>query len=289
MNSRFSICLVGKELELGCQYHNLSSPGGTGGRGGPGGISGGAGGLGQGPMVNFGGGVQTLNNSMHIMNQGPGLEEILYKWLGSPPTTQDKQHELRNLHHEATGCWLQDNIGFMKWKTTPGALWIKGISTDGTHMISSTVIEGILGPQSAVAFFYFDFRNERQHLNLMLRSIVWQLSRWSHPPYSALNHLYKTLGDGTIQPQLFHLQEVLENLLSELGQTWIVIDGLDECNKPDWKHLIKFIHSLCQPSRDKLHLLFTSQPLEEFKNPFKDVTFIELGSAVSNSDIRSFI
>jgi len=143
--------------------------------------------------------------------------------------------------------------------------------------------------QSAVAFFYFDFRNDRQHINLMLRSIIWQLSGQSPSPYSTLNQLYKTLGNGIIQPHLLHLQDVLENLLAELGQTWIVIDGLDECNKPDWKHLIKFIHSLCQPGRDKLHLLFTSQPLEEFRHAFQDVTFIELGSAVSNSDIGSFI
>jgi hypothetical protein len=74
-----------------------------------------------------------------------------------------------------------------------------------------------------------------------------------------------------------------------LEQTYIVIDGLDECNKTDWKHLIKFIHSLCNPAKNALHLLFTSQPLEEFHTAFKDVTFINLGSWVSNDDIRSFV
>jgi hypothetical protein len=143
--------------------------------------------------------------------------------------------------------------------------------------------------QSAVAYFYFDFRNEKQHMDLMLRSIIWQLSGWSPSPYSSLDQLYKTLGNGTIQPQHVHLQGVLENLLSELDQTYIVIDGLDECNKTDWKHLIEFIHSLCHPAKNAPHLLFTSQPLEEFQTAFKDVTFIELGSWVSNDDIRSFV
>ncbi|KAJ7704256.1 hypothetical protein B0H16DRAFT_1828519 [Mycena metata] len=103
----------------GSEFKVLNMFGGIGGGGGQGGISGGAGGLGQGPTVNFGG-VQNLENNI--------LEEVLYKWLGSPPTTQDRQHELRNLHHEATGHWLQDDIEFMEWKTTPGALWIKGTS-----------------------------------------------------------------------------------------------------------------------------------------------------------------
>jgi hypothetical protein len=143
--------------------------------------------------------------------------------------------------------------------------------------------------QTAIAYFYFDFRNERQHMDLMLRSIIWQLSGRSPWPYSSLDRLHETLGKGSIQPQRIHLLGVLEDLLSEQDQTYIVIDGLDECNKTDWKPLIQLIHSLCHPAKNAPHLLFTSQPLEEFQTAFKDVTFIELGSSVSNDDIRSFV
>jgi hypothetical protein len=73
-----------------------------------------------------------------------------------------------------------------------------------------------------------------------------------------------------------------------LDQTYIVIDGLDECHKMEWKPLAKFIHSLYHPLKYALHLLFTSQPLQEFQTAFKDIPFIELGSAVS-TDIRSFV
>jgi hypothetical protein len=126
-------------------------------------------------------------------------------------------------------------------------------------------------------------------MDIMLRSIVWQLSGQLPSPYSALHQLYEKLKNGTIQPQCIHLQGVLKDLLSELDQTYIVIDGLDECNKTDRKPLIEFIHSLCHPTRNAPHLLFTSQPLEEFQTAFKDATFIELGSWVSNDDIRSFV
>jgi hypothetical protein len=126
-------------------------------------------------------------------------------------------------------------------------------------------------------------------MDIMLRSIVWQLSGQSPLPYSSLCRLYETLGHGTTLPQHKHLQGVLEDLFSELDQTYIVIDGLDECEKTVWKHLIEFIHSLCHPAKNAPHLLFTGQPLEEFRTAFKDVTFIELGSAVSSGDIRSFV
>jgi hypothetical protein len=126
-------------------------------------------------------------------------------------------------------------------------------------------------------------------MDIMLRSIIWQLSEQSPSPYSALHQLYKSLGNGIIQPQYIHLQGVLKDLLLEFTQTYIVIDALDECDKTDRKPLVQLIHSLCNPATNALHLLFTSQPLEEFRKTFMDVAFIELGSAVSTDDIRSYI
>ncbi|KAJ7504962.1 hypothetical protein B0H11DRAFT_450410 [Mycena galericulata] len=219
------------------------------------------------------------------------LEEVLYKWLKFPPDTQDRQYELQSLHHEATGRWLLRDDQFVRWKDTPGALWIKGFSGTGKSVLSSTVIEEMIKtcPQSTVVYFYFDFRNERQRMDSMLRSIVWQLSGRSPFPYRSLCQLHKTLGNGTLLPQHIDLLGVLTDLLSELDQTYIVIDGLDECNKTDWKPLVELIHNLCHPAKNAPHLLFTSQPLEEFQKGFKDAPFIELGSWVSNDDIRSFI
>ncbi|KAF7358499.1 HET-domain-containing protein [Mycena venus] len=281
--------------------------GGTGGTGGVGGVTGGAAGAGEGPTMNFSG-VQNLTNNIYVggglftksflnsfqwrIPYSAKLEEVLGKWLEFPPDTKDRQYHLQSLHHKDTGSWLLHDDRFVKWKATPGSLWIKGISGTGKSVLSSTVIEEITRAcpnQSAVAFFYFDFRNEQQRMDIMLRSIIWQLSGRSPSPYSSLERLYKSLGNGTIHPQPADLQGVLEDLLSELDQTYMIIDGLDECRKTDWKPLIEFIHSLQHPTKNALHLLFTSQLFEEFQKAFKDVTFIELGSAVSTRDIRSFV
>ncbi|KAJ6448995.1 hypothetical protein C8R45DRAFT_1224522 [Mycena sanguinolenta] len=262
--------------------------GGDGGRAGERGV-GGRGGAGEGPTFNYGTVGNVTNN---IVNQDQVLEEVLYKWLESPPDMKDRQYELRGFHHRSTGHWLLRNVRFIKWKDTPGSLWIKGISGTGKSVLSSTVIEEITlasPKQSAVAYFYFDFRNERQHMHIMLRSIIWQLSGQSPSPYGALHQLYEELKNGTIQPHCIHLQHVLKVLLLELDHTYIVIDGLDECIKTDRKRLIEFIQSLCQSAEHTPHLLFTSQPLEDFKTAFKNITFFELGSSVTNNDIRSFI
>ncbi|KAF7369396.1 hypothetical protein MVEN_00268600 [Mycena venus] len=111
-----------------------------GGQGGPGGLSygkGGSGGLGEGPTMIFKE-VQNLTNNMYVGEASaipfpqqqqcePGLKEVLDKWLEFPPDMKDRQYDLRSLHHQATGSWLLVDGRFMRWKATPGSLWIKGI------------------------------------------------------------------------------------------------------------------------------------------------------------------
>ncbi|KAJ7282541.1 hypothetical protein C8J57DRAFT_46660 [Mycena rebaudengoi] len=113
----------------GSKTVNYSISGGHGGPGGPGHGNGGSGGTGEGPIVIFD------HSTNKIVNQGQGLEEVLFKWLESPPDTKDKQYELRKLHHGATGHWLLGDVRFINWKATPGSLWIKGISGTGKSVL----------------------------------------------------------------------------------------------------------------------------------------------------------
>ncbi|KAF8162040.1 hypothetical protein K438DRAFT_303117 [Mycena galopus ATCC 62051] len=71
----------------------------------------------------------------HYEVQIDKLKEDLGRWLGSPPDTKDRQHELKSLHHQATGGWLLRDGRFVSWKATPGALWIKGISGTGKSVL----------------------------------------------------------------------------------------------------------------------------------------------------------
>jgi hypothetical protein len=156
-------------------------------------------------------------------------------------------------------------------------------------MSSSTVIEEITvacPKQSAVAYFYFDFRNNRQRMDIMLRSIVWQLSGQLPSPYSTLHQLYAKLKNGTIQPQCIHLQGVLKDLLAELDQTYIVIDGLDECNETDWKPIIEFIHSLGHPTRNAPHPCLLVNLLRNFEQHSKmqPLLSLVLGSQMMTLD-----
>jgi hypothetical protein len=165
-------------------------------------------------------------------------------------------------------------------------------------MNSSAVIHTLLhdqglskdcGNSAAIAFFYFDFKDkERYAVERGLRRIILQLSTWSPYRYRALEAQYK-LSNGQTLPTYEDLQHILEELLQELGRTYIIFDALDECEKTEQKRLVEVILRLQKWTKSPLHLLFTSQPLTVFSDSFKDVTCVHLESAVTHKDIELFV
>ncbi|KAJ7742363.1 ankyrin repeat-containing domain protein [Mycena maculata] len=200
---------------------------------------------------------------------------------------------MQNLHHENTGSWFLNGPEFNKWKANPGFLWIRASSGAGKSVLCSTVIRAVstaaYGQSSAVVYFYFDFTDDkRQRLDIMLRSLVFQLSARLPPPYRALGRLHGTLSG--VPPHREDLLKVLDEVLSELSRCYIVLDALDEGNEADFHRLVHFIKTLLGgPNKRSLHLLFTSQPRQIFTEEFGDVTLVELESDATENDIRSFI
>ncbi|KAJ7872181.1 ankyrin repeat-containing domain protein [Mycena olivaceomarginata] len=218
-------------------------------------------------------------------------EEKLNKWLDYPPSMGEKQHETQKVHHEGTGSWFLDGPQFTEWKDNSGVLWIQGKSGTGKSVLSSTAIRKLFNDKplsgTAVAYFYFDFRdNKRQLVEIMLRTIILQLSAQSLHPYAVLHQQYES-SKGQTLPTYPHLLEVLDKLLSEFGRTYIVLDALDECTEDDI--LVQFISRLRQWTTTPLHLLVTSQPRQFYTNALASVTKVTLELESTERDIKLFV
>ncbi|KAJ7114802.1 hypothetical protein C8R44DRAFT_709937 [Mycena epipterygia] len=241
-------------------------------------------------------------NSVHqsLRHQGQTMEQVqvssfakkLREWLRYPPDMAEKQHETQKLHHEGTGSWFLDSRQFSEWQDNSGSLWIQGQSGAGKTVLSSAVIRKLcdnpqqLSQDTAVAYFYFDFRDQNKQLTeIMLRSIILQLSAQSPHPYSALDRQYALLKGQTL-PTYQNLLDVLDRILMELGRTYIVLDALDECKDDD---LISFILRLRGWTKNPLHLLVTSQPREIFTVALGCLPHVSLGLRTTQNDIRLFV
>lgn len=141
----------------------------------------------------------------------------------------------------------------------------------------------------SIAYFYFDFRNRQEQLvQIMLRSIILQLSAQSPYPYQALDKQFM-VSMGQTLPNYQDLWHVLEDLLLEPGRTYIVLDALDECEDNELGKLVELILRLGMWKRSPLHILITSQPRAIFADAFKHVTRISFEARIIQRDIRLFV
>ncbi|KAJ7603449.1 hypothetical protein DFH06DRAFT_1022260, partial [Mycena polygramma] len=197
---------------------------------------------------------------------------------------REKQRSTYTLRHNDTGRWVLEGTEFAKWKEEPGCLWIRGICEffrvcprDERLTIANS---HPATPNFGIAYFYFDFRDEKKQLRgTMLRSIIMQLSEQSPTPYSVLDQHFKSCQGGKF-PTSGDLLVMLDTRLSQFTGTYIVLDALDECSEPD--ELVEFISTLRGWGKP-VHLLVASQPRTIFLESlaFKEASVVVLHISVS--------
>jgi ankyrin repeat protein len=218
------------------------------------------------------------------------------KWLAAPDPSVNFQKALK-LREPHTGQWLLESDLYREWKENASFIWLHGIPGCGKTILSSTLLENILGdatsdPGKAVAYFYFDFNDRRkQDPELMVRSLISQLSQQCIRISSSLDELYSAYGNGQSQPSLDALLKVLQNLIKDSPRTYVIIDALDECN--NCRELMNVIKDISTWHLLGLHVIFTSRRVGDIDSTLgyilDDKNILCIQTEAVNHDIRLFV
>lgn len=112
------------------------------------------------------------------------------------------------------------------------------------------------------AYFYFNFQTvAEQNLNLVLRSLLRQLSANEARVPSAVQELYDTHDAIGHSPSTRDLKDALLRTIEELGkEVYIIIDALDEVlDKKERGKVLEHFATLASSRLRNLHLLATSR------------------------------
>jgi hypothetical protein len=91
------------------------------------------------------------------------------------------------------------------------------------------------------------------------------------------------------QPSVGQLTDVLNDILAEFEDLYIIIDALDECIESN--KVLPFLEKVLERKNDSLHLLLTSRSerdIEEVIGPLV-TSQVVVGSSFIEDDIRSYI
>lgn len=215
----------------------------------------------------------------------------IIEWLDGPDPSTNYNRALKT-RTPKTGSWFIESKAYADWKITPSLFWLHGIPGCGKTVLSSTILENVqqTKPDSAVLYFYFDFNDaEKQRHEKMIRSLVCQLSRYCAS--SILQTLHSSCSNGSRQPTGELLLSTLHQMMTSLGDTYIILDALDECTERD--ELLADIEEILSWKELKLHLLTTSRKetdIEEVLTPLSDEgNRVTIRSGRVNADIRTYV
>jgi hypothetical protein len=219
------------------------------------------------------------------------------KWLSAPdPSTN--YHKALKLRQADTGLWLIESDAYTGWKKAATApLWLYGIPGCGKTILSSTVLQDVLqhcqdDPGKVTAYFFFDFNDaQKQDPEMMVRSLLCQLSQQSIKIPASLDALFSSCESGQRQPSLSALMNALQSIIQDLPQTYVVLDALDECTQR--VELMDMFETIVGWKVASLHLLVTSRKVGDIESSLEG--FVDgqnricLQSVIVDKDIQRYV
>ena len=160
---------------------------------------------------------------------------------------------------------------------------------------SSTVIEHLVQycqqtPQTAVAYFYFDFHDTgKRDTASLVKSLIIQLSAHCELMPQPLLDLYKAHRNGTKPVEEQALIATLLSLVLVFHNVHLVFDALDEST--NCEEVLELIHVIQGWELSHLHLTVTSRQLPEIEESLADLVTdkICLHDSKLNKDIILYV
>ena len=191
-----------------------------------------------------------------------GREQVL-DWL----CTHDYSDRLRanvDLHQAGTGQWLLNDPTFMDWKSSSSSstLLCHGGPGTGKTVLSAQVIrhlhEEVSDSSKPVLYIFCDYKmrveQSRAHL---LATLVRQLGYFSSDVFEKLKQLHARCKEKSSRLVETDLERALEEALTIVGDAYIVVDALDECEKSPRSSLIRILRG--KSSKCIIRLLATAR------------------------------
>ncbi|EXJ88027.1 hypothetical protein A1O1_04954 [Capronia coronata CBS 617.96] len=232
--------------------------------------------------------------------QARSVSADLRQWLRVPDATVNFNVAVAK-RHPSTGQWLVHGPAYTAWLQQGNSfLWLYGFAGCGKSVLCSTAIQHTFrrrrsSADIAVAFFFFDFRDEsKQDASAALRALLLQLCGQVPGLETDLNRLKDSHNHGT--PPVHVLLEYLRQAVARCRHTYILLDALDESPKDIPRaEVLSVIDTMRQWQLPGLHLLVTSRDVPDIRTNLQfptvkqGVEHISLRNDSIQQDISRFV
>jgi hypothetical protein len=222
-------------------------------------------------------------------------------WIPSVSFLSD-QHDKLSKRLAGTGQWLLEHHSLQAWKsnTESDILFVQGRSGCGKSCLAALVIDTLLKESQnsngkvAVAFVYCSSMDTaKTNPSRLQGSILKQLCGQVPNPgiIPSIEAMFdKNQGDA---PSLDQLEEAISAVSVSFNQTFIIVDGLDECHRlenDNFDRFCKFFCSIAQAIPSLVKVIIFSRPgYLATDQALRSYPHLVVDSGANEGDIKQFI
>ncbi|KAF5713143.1 ankyrin repeat-containing protein [Fusarium globosum] len=227
----------------------------------------------------------------------------ILQWVSDIPHESD-HYVARKERVDGTGDWLISHEVYTTWRESKQSalLWLNGIPGAGKTKLSSRVIDDLLttlpcepGDNIGFAYFYCD-RNRADHNEpvAIMRSLVRQLCvPRDHPSIeSCVEDQYlkrKVKGFSSDRLVAEDCKQLLLQLVAGYHCVYIVVDGLDECDRGTRHILMDLLDEMVEKFEQSVKIYIASRTDQDLRNRYHNGTYLEVTANDNQADIEKYI
>ena len=226
--------------------------------------------------------------------------ERILDWI-SDIKYENAHNEERRIAIANTGHWLLNHDAFLNWLSCAesSSFWLSGFMGSGKSCLAHVVIEHIRAtaePNNGqhLAYFYIDGNEARgasDYISRILRCLLKQLAD-SGPRTKLATAITQAYQQHVGKSDLTEIQcmELLQQILDDNNTTFLILDGLDECDIHGQRRLMPCLFHLLSSSKSKLKIFFSNRPtilIGKLMDQFS-LTVVEIAQ-YNTSDIEELI
>ncbi|KAI0165320.1 ankyrin repeat-containing domain protein [Hypoxylon sp. FL1284] len=193
-----------------------------------------------------------------------------------------------------TAAWMIQTVEFCEWNDFEGSslLWCSGKIGSGKSVITASVIDHLFiqkGRSDILVSYYFAHHSDQE--SLKAETIMRSLIRQRLPTSTQLSdQMEEKLRGLKYDSELNEIAEFLCGITPASKPSYIIVDGLDECDHLDRSKLLKALSSLvASTTNTKLFLASRASLSGELQKYFGSMIQVSMDNSEVSDDIKTYI
>ncbi|EQB58428.1 hypothetical protein CGLO_01329 [Colletotrichum gloeosporioides Cg-14] len=228
---------------------------------------------------------------------------LIKEKLRAPEYFLDQEIAAQRRDGDDSGQWIFEEPEYLSWSDTNtlknSVLYINGIPGAGKTTLVSLIISRLLevhtpnhSPPVSVSYFYFKHGDdERNSHESFLRAILTQLINQNTMSSQEFFEDFAKQNEVTIRSRE-SLETLTERALEEYRVSYLILDGLDECEREQARRTVEWLLALLgldkYIGKTSLRIIFSGQRDGLLEDVLSEFPNIRLESSKHNADIERY-